>query len=332
MKIARRRFLVDAVCASGGLLASGPLVRSALADEKCLKNSPAWVATCRDVIARPTGFDNCWTALKAVGVEGVEVDVAGNLTLPGLFHPTTKYTLATPSGVDRFAADAAAGGQKVTAFCLHNQFETQADFEVDCCTRLAGVAKTLGVPVIRLDVVPVKLARAEFLKLAVATLARIIKTTESTGTLFGIENHGNTTNDPAFLNPLFAGVGSERLGLTLDTGNFYWYGHPLSKVYEWVEAFAPRVFHTHCKNIRYPEEEREKQRPMGWKYADYGCPIDEGDIDYARVAAILKKAGYHNDYCIENEFLGNAPGPKAAATLAREIQFLKQIRTNLYTN
>ena len=76
--------------------------------------------------------------------------------------------------------------------------------------------------------------------------------------------------------PLFAGVGSKRLGLTLDTGNFYWYGHPLSKVYELYEMFASRVFHTHCKSIGYPAEEREKQRPMGWQYVKYHGPIYSG--------------------------------------------------------
>ena len=32
--------------------------------------------------------------------------------------------------------------------------------------------------------------------------------TESTGIVFGVENHGKTTNDPEFLDALFAGVGS----------------------------------------------------------------------------------------------------------------------------
>jgi sugar phosphate isomerase/epimerase len=255
--------------------------------------------------------------------------VAGDLSLPGLFHPTTKYTAATSAGIEQLVADAKAAGMKITGFCLHNQFEQQPDVEVELCTRLAKVAQGLGVSTIRLDVVPASLPRPEFLKVAVKSLKRIIQGTESTGVLFGVENHGNTTNDPAFLIPLFDGVGSDRLGLTLDTGNFYWFGHPLSKIYELVEAFAPRVFHTHCKNIRYPAEDREKQRPMGLKYDVYGCPIDEGDVDYAKVAAILKKAGYHNDFCIENEFLSRTPGEGATKTLAREIAFLKNIRTKL---
>jgi sugar phosphate isomerase/epimerase len=320
--ISRRKFFVQSGCLCGGVLAAARLGQSACAAGE----NPAWLATCRDAVAKPTGKKDIWTALDAVGAEGLEVDVADDLSLPMMFHPKVKYTLATASGIKRVAADAKKAGKKITGFCLHNKFEAQPDAEVDICTRLAQAAQTLDVPMIRLDVVPASLQRPEFLKLAVKTLKRIIEATETTGVRFGVENHGNTTNDPDFLVPLFDGVGSDRLGLTLDTGNFYWFGHPLSKVYEFVERFAPRVFHTHCKNIRYPAEDREKKRPMGLKYAEYGCPIDVGDVDYARVVAILKKAGYHNDFCIENEFLSRTPGAEATKTLAREIEFLKQLR------
>ena len=121
-----------------------------------------------------------------------------------------------------------------------------------------------------------------------------------------------------------SGVGSKRLGLTLDTGNFYWFGHPLSKVYELYETFAPRVFHTHCKSIRYPEAEREKQRPIGWEYGKYDCPIYEGDIDFRRVVKILSAAGYANDLCVEDESLGKSPAAERRAILAKEIRHLKE--------
>ena len=295
-----------------------------MADEKpsCL------LVTCRDVTVRQAGQPDTWSALQTVGAEGVELQVDADMTLPGLYHPTKKYTLATTEGVEQLAADAKAAGQRITGFCLSNRFEQRPKVEIKWCTQAARVAQTLGVPAIRLDVVPARLAKADFLKLAVAALRKIIALTESTGVAFGVENHGHTTNDPAFLNALFKGVGSERLGLTLDTGNFYWYGHPLSKVYELFEAFAPRVVHTHCKSIRFPAEEREKQRPIGWKYMEYNCPIDRGDIDFARLVAILRKAGYHNDLCIEDESLGKLSGPaEVAQTVAGEVQLLKRLRS-----
>ncbi|MGA2068080.1 MAG: sugar phosphate isomerase/epimerase family protein [Thermoguttaceae bacterium] len=278
----------------------------------------------RDAMLAHTGEHDCWAALKRIGSEGVEAAVNDDLALPGLFHAGEKYSLATDAGITRVRTAAGAAGQKITALCMYNHFAERPDKEVELCTRVARAAQALGVPAIRLDVVPQQLARAEFLKLATSTLAKLMAATESTGVAFAVENHGSTTNDPEFLRPLFAGVGSKRLGLTLDTGNFYWYGHPLSKVYELYEMFAPRVFHTHCKSIGYPANERERQRPMGWQYAKYHGPIYAGDIDFGRVVAILKKAGYTNDLCIEDESLGKAKD--AADILAKELRLLKDLR------
>ena len=278
----------------------------------------------RDAMLRHTGEKDCWAALTRIESEGVEVAVSDDMALPGLFHTSEKYSLASDAGIARVKAAASAAGQKITALCMANRFAERPDREVEWCTRAAQAAQALGVAAIRIDVVPQNLARPAFLKLATATLAKLMTATESTGVAFAIENHGNTTNDPEFLRPLFAGVGSKRLGLTLDTGNFYWYGHPLTKVYELYEMFAPRVFHTHCKNIGYPADQREKQRPIGWQYGKYHGPIYAGDIDFGRVIAILKKAGYTNDLCIEDESLGNAKN--GAEILAKELRMLKKLR------
>jgi sugar phosphate isomerase/epimerase len=225
----RRDFLIGAGCLCGGASLALQLSHSSFAAEAHLR----WPVTCRDAMLRSTGQKDCWSALRAIGAEGVE--------------------------------------------------------------------------------------------------AEIIADTEPTGVAFAIENHGTTTNDPAFLATLFKKVGSQRLGLTLDTANFYWFGHPLSKVYELYEAFAPRVSHTHCKSIHYPAAEREKHRPVGWKYAQYACPIGEGDIDFARVAAILHKAGYKNDLCIEDEsiFARKPSAGEATKQLADETRLLKAVVTKL---
>jgi sugar phosphate isomerase/epimerase len=278
----------------------------------------------RDAMLTHTGEQNSWAALKRIGSEGVEAAVSDDLALPSLSHAGEKYSLATDAGIAQVRAAAGAAGQKITALCMYNRFAERPDKEVELCTRAAHAAQALGVTAIRIDVVPQKLARAEFLKLATTTLAKLMAATESTGVAFAVENHGSTTNDPEFLRPLFAGVGSKRFGLTLDTGNFYWYGHPLSRVYELYEMFAPRVFHTHCKSIGYPAEQRERQRPMGWEYGKYHGPIYAGDIDFGRVIAILKKAGYSNDLCIEDESLGRVKD--AADILAKELRLLKDLR------
>ena len=267
---------------------------------------------CRGAHLREVGQRDCWSAMASIGAECVEAAITEDLLLPELVHPEHKYSVASDAGIERVAADAKAAGRRITALCMNNRFDERPEYEVEWCTKAANVAHGLGAKAIRINVWPHKLAVGEFLQLAIRTLGKVIAATESTGVAFAIENHGSTTNNPQFLQSLFDGVGSKRLGLTLDTGNFYWFGYPLSRLYTLYETFAPRVFHTHCKNIGYPESEREKQRPMGWEYEKYHGPLDRGDIDFQRVIAILRKAGYANDLCIEDESLGRVPAARGA--------------------
>jgi len=322
MLATRRDFLAKVGVLGAGAALASTLNRPALAADDC----PAWLATCRDSILKHLGQKDCWATLEAVGAEGIEAQVSDDLALPGLFHPTMGYSAATAAGIEAVARDAKSVGKRITALCMFNRFDSRPDVEVELCRKTADAAQALGIPAIRIDVVPEKSSRDAFLKLAIDAIRKVMAATEATGVKFAIENHGTITNDPEFLTALFDGVGSNRLGLTLDTGNFYWFGHPLSKVYEAFEKFAPRVFHTHCKSIRYPADQREKQRPMGWKYAEYGTSIDQGDLDFAKIVALLRKAGYHGDLCIEDEFLGKQTPPEAVATLTKEIQLLKKVR------
>ncbi|MGA2032661.1 MAG: TIM barrel protein [Thermoguttaceae bacterium] len=315
----RRDFLTYCAGVGASVAAASLAARSALAQSRA-----RLTVSVRDGMLAHVAAPDCWAALKRIGAEGVEAVIDDNLALPGLFHAGEKYSLASDAGIARVRTAASAAGQKITALCMYNHFAERPDKEVQLCRRAAQAAQALGVGAIRIDVATQTLARPAFLALVTATLTKLMAATDSTGVAFAIENHGSMTNDPEFLRPLFADVGSKRLGLTLDTGNFYWYGHPLSKVYELYEMFAPRVFHTHCKSIGYPAEQREKQRPMGWQYDKYHGPIYAGDIDFGRVVAILKKAGYANDLCIENESLGKAKD--AAGVLAKELRLLKDLR------
>lgn len=320
----RRSFLGGAVAAATAVaLENGPSPAGA-APAKV--DSVRWPVGMRDAMLGPLKADNCWAGLKAVGAESVEVEINEQLELPRLPHPEGKYSLASAKEADRLTADARAAQVSVAALCMHNRFASRPEVEVQWTERVARAAAAIGCPVVRIDVVPEKLDRQTFLPQAADALKRIIEATAELPVRFGIENHGNTTNDPDFLDELFRRVDSPRLGLTLDTANFYWFGHPLGKLYAIYERFASRVFHTHCKSIAYPEELREQQRPMGYKYAEYHCPIDRGDIDFAKVIAILRRANYRGDLCIENESLGKKPADEAKTILAGEIALLKRLR------
>jgi len=139
----------------------------------------------------------------------------------------------------------------------------------------------------------------------------------------GVENHGRTSNRPELLDKVFAAAGDTRFGLTLDSGNFYWYGHPLDRVYEIMERYADRVCHTHIKNIAYPEQIRDVQREVGHNYGEYVCPIYEGDIDHRRVVRILRAAGYEGALCVEDESLGKFSPHERPEVLKKDVEHLK---------
>jgi sugar phosphate isomerase/epimerase len=284
-----------------------------------------WRVTCRDVHLKATGQPDCWTAARALAVDGLELGVNEEMACPSLFHPDRKYTLASAEGLQRLQEDLQANRLSISALCLNNRLDERLEQEIAWMSKAVAAAKALDVHALRIDVVPRAIARDQFLPFAIKACQQLVAQTAGTQVRLGIENHGSTTNDPAFLQQLFDGVGSAQLGLTLDACNFYWYGHPLNELYGIYERFAGRVFHTHCKNIRYPEDKRNQRRPAGWEYDRYACPLGEGDLDYHRVAELLQRARYPGDLCLENECLGHFPKDQHAALLARETAFLRSL-------
>ena len=317
--LTRRGFLYQSSCLLAGTAAGTILGRTAIAAQ----GKAQLTLACGDATLGHVKEADCWAALKAIGAQGVEATISEDLSFPRLVHPTRKYSAATPEGLATLKADLLAAGCKITALMMHTRYGVQTERQIEWTVKAAQIAQSLGVSAVRIDVVSHKPDQSQFLQFAIDTLKKIVAASESTGVVFGVENHGRTTNNPEFLDGLFAGVGSKRLGLTLDTGNFYWFGHPLAKVYELYARFAPRVYHTHCKSIKYPADQRDTQRPMGWKYGEYNCPIYQGDVDFRRVVKILRDAGYTNDMCIEDESLGKKPAAECKEILAKEIAHLK---------
>jgi len=285
----------------------------------------AWVIACRDSLLKPTKKPDSWSAMKELGVTGVEVEVNPALACPVLYHSRKRYSLATASDIQVLKDDLSKNGLVITAFLMHNRFDERLEEELEWTRKLVNAAQELDVKVIRIDVVPRRTQREEFLPFAIRVCKQLCDIVEGTSIRYGIENHGSITNDPEFLQKLFDGVGSPHIGLTLDTANFYWYGHPLNELYQIFERFASRAFHTHCKSIRFPRNKRNVRRPMGWEYNKYSSPIYEGDIDFRKVTRILQKVNYQGDLCLENETLGKYPESRHAEILKKEIALLRNL-------
>ncbi len=320
----RRSFLKSAVVASAAGFTLGLGATEAWAAPRAKK--PRWELSCRDNLLAMIGAKNCWEAMDRLGITGVEAASARGFKSNGFFHDEKKYDLTNDAGIKELKKDLKKEKKNITAFLMGNKLEGDLVEELKYAEIVVNAAEILKVPAIRIDVYPSKMSKEDFLPVAINACKKLCDLLKGTKIRYAIENHGSVTNDPWFLDRLFDGVGSDKLGLTLDTANFYWYGHPLDDLYDIFERYAGKAYHTHCKSIKYPEDKRNSKREMGWEYGKYASPIDEGDIDFERFAQIMKAAKYKADMCLENEIVSRLKTPEERfGQLKREIDYLARV-------
>jgi len=283
----------------------------------------------RDDIVFAAGYATIAEGLKDLNIQGVELFVKNDDTVSAIAPEGGKdrLNLANSADLATLKKQASDNGVKIAALCMGNNFNAEDKaFQIAWAVRTIRAAEALGVPAIRIDAIMSgerDLPLDERLRLVSTAVKQILAETEDSSVELGIENHGFQGNDPVFVKATLDAVGNPRLGLTLDSGNYYWRGWPLSRVYEIFDEFAPFVKHTHIKNIKYPVEIRETNREMGYEYNKYVCPIHEGDIDHTRYFAALRKAGYDRDLCLEDESLGQYSVEERKDNLRAAAEFFK---------
>lgn len=276
----------------------------------------------------PGLFGSIKDGLDAMKIEAVELVYNKDRTVQSL-DGTGKESLASDSEIEAFAYKCKGLKIKPCAFLLSNNFGAEdIESEIDYVISAVRAAGKLGIKAVRVDAImhdnrDWDLAKRT--KFFAECMARVLEATSNLDVHMGVENHGTLGNNPEFLDMVLNEVNSPRVGVTVDTANFYWYGHPLSKVYEIIKHFAPKVKHTHMKNINFPQEMREVQREIGWKYETYASSLREGDIDMKWVVKTLAEAGYKGDLCIENESLGRYDLEKQKAILKDDANYLREI-------
>ena len=277
------------------------------------------------------GWPSLKEGLTALGIDAVEMEFRPDRTVfaidpkPG----AERFQLDEAQGLEAFRRQLTDNNVQVCAFLMSNNFASDdLDGEIAWTVAAIKAADELGVPAVRIDAHMHGEGEGEVARnigIFTAAMGRILKATPDSNVDMGIENHGYQGNRPDFLDAVLGSVGSPRLGLTIDTGNFYWFGHPLSRVYEIIEHFAPVCKHTHAKNISYPPEMRETQREVGWQYGEHVTTLWEGDVDHKRVADILKAGGYDRSLCLEDEALGRWQGDERRAVIKRDVEYMKAV-------
>jgi len=273
-------------------------------------------------------FGTIKAGLDAMGIDAVELNYDRNKTVPSLDSPQ-RESLADKTAIEHYAYKCAGLKIKPSALLLSNNFGADdLQSELDWVVSAVKAAAQLKIKAIRIDAYlstqdqwPLEKRAKHFAD----CMNRILDATKDCDVAMGIENHGHKGNEQEFLDAVLDAVHSPRVGLTLDTGNFYWYGYPLAKVHELIKHFAPRVKHTHIKSIHYPEDKRNIQREVGWEYGERCCSLREGDIDFHLVFKALKDAGYTGDLCIENESLGRYDAEKQKAILVDDAAYVKEV-------
>lgn len=246
-------------------------------------------------------------ALHELEIDAIEIDVRRDFSATNLSkNSDVSYSIGTPEKLAELKAKLAQENVGVAALLLATDFSgDDADGNADWAIACVRAAKELGALAVRIDTATrnAALSVSEVAEQFSHQVSRVLAETEETGVGLGIENHGHVSNDPRFLDEVFERVPNQRLGMTLDTGNFYWFGLPLSQLYATIGKYAPRARHTHMKSIAYPAELREGPREIGYQYGELCCALDEGDIDMKRAVQLLRDAGYNGTLCIENESL-----------------------------
>lgn len=282
----------------------------------------------RDDTTRAAGFPSLLEGLRAMDLDSIELNYTAERQVSSLTDDR-RFPLATAADYEAYRQHLREHGVTVSALLCANNFGAgDPEPEVAWCVDAIRAAAALNAPAIRADTImrtdPPEDRDARIRRYA-AAMRQVLERTAGSPVAIGMENHGAQGNDPEFLAGVLELLPDPRLGLTLDTGNFYWSGQPLAECYRIYERFAPRARHTHIKSIAYPPGERERRRETGWKYGEFASPLAQGDIDLARVLGMLRAAGYDGSLTIENEALGRLPAAERPAILVSDAGHLRQL-------
>jgi len=156
-------------------------------------------------------------------------------------------------------------------------------------------AAALGAPVVNTDegMRPSWMSLDEAFQVMKYTLTTVLRTAERYRIDMGIEPHQSISCTTAGLLRIATLVDSPRLRVNYDTGNAYLAGED---PYEGLKAVQHLLVHLHAKDIAIQQAEAEKGKVTG---TPVGCACGDGVIDWKRVVAILRDAGYAGILSVE---------------------------------
>ena len=193
-------------------------------------------------------------------------------------------------------AEANIAATSLGGYCDFAQLDDEAiEAEVAGFVGYCERATKLRIPVVRAFAGDVKegLSLADVETRITEAFAEVMRRVQGLDVVVGIENHGQLANDGMFLRELIETVASPKLGMTIDTGNFYWAGHPPERVDRFVQLLAPYIVNVHIKDVAYRDGETVL------------VPAGRGIVPLRRLFALLAGVGYEG--AIVSEYEGQTP-------------------------
>ncbi len=281
-------------------------------------------------------MESTWAAAQAAGVKGIEINVYSDLSCSSLVVGKDRpFRMDTPENAKKMSAEAKAHGLLTPVICAPVQLDTISENATapDWAKTLLQNAPYAGAKLVYFPIVtgPTKsdLEDNVFIERTTALLKNLSSCSKESGVAVAFENLSIYWNRPEIARPVLNAFQSGQVGLCLDPINFYWFGHPRSKVYEIVKEFIPRALHFHVKNVRHPEDQREAHRMPGWDYGKNSVPAAEGDLDFKKILGWLHESGYQGYISIEDDSLGHYPVEKRLEILRQDVEYLRAIIRDL---
>ncbi|NLX23139.1 MAG: TIM barrel protein [Phycisphaerae bacterium] len=282
----------------------------------------------RDVYLNGLEAPSVWVAAKEATTPLLEVVVEKDLSCPGLFEGKEKpYRIDTPENRRKLMDAIKKNECEIIAFCTVVPFSKDSNDAENAAWigRVAHAAAEMKVPVIMMPLGAGGIEQDEFLKRAVTFVKAVAPFARANKVQLTVENLGPYLNREEVLKPIMEAVPNDEVGSALDITNMYWFGYPPARIYELARNFAPHVRYVHAKNIKYPPEDRERQRDMGWEYGKYAEPIATGDIDWDKILEIYFAAGFKGDVVIEDDSLPKFDAAGKKRTIKEGAAYLREL-------
>jgi sugar phosphate isomerase/epimerase len=225
----------------------------------------------------------------------------------------------SPEYLNRLKRLAFRSGIDLVMLSIHQDFVSPKAEErkkhIDHTIRCIGIAAQMGIPAIRLnsgrwktvksfdDLMKVKgdepplpgYTDADALKWCIDSIRECLPAAEKAGVMLALENHWGLTTRVEYLMRIWKEVNSPWLGINLDTGNFPGDSYP------GIEALAPHASIVQAKTYYGGGE---------WYTLE---------LDYKRIAGILRKAGFGGYISLEME--GKEP---ASTAVPKSLEMLRE--------